>query len=184
MSSHAEPNEQTRGRLRRDRQAEVWACLQGVTDPELDESVIELNFVTKADVDPENRVHIEFRLPTYWCAANFSFLMADDMRRAVNALDWVEGVSIVLGEHMYADKINAGLASGLSFQETFGPEADGNLDDLRRTFLVKAFQRRQAALAQSSRQAGIPPASIVGLTLPELDLCRSMRMAETAAALP
>ena len=56
-----------------------------------------LNFVTKADVDPENRVHIEFRLPTYWCAANFSFLMADDMRRAVSALDWVEGVSVVLG---------------------------------------------------------------------------------------
>jgi metal-sulfur cluster biosynthetic enzyme len=131
MSGHAERNEQARSRQPRDRQAEVWACLQGVTDPELDESVTELNFVTKADVDPENRVHIEFRLPTYWCAANFSFLMADDMRRAVSALDWVEGVSVVLGEHMYADKINAGLAKGLSFQETFGAEADGNLDDLR-----------------------------------------------------
>ena len=70
-----------------DRQAQVWACLQAVTDPELDESVVELNFVTKADVDSVNRVHIEFRLPTYWCAANFSFLMADDMRRAVSALD-------------------------------------------------------------------------------------------------
>ena len=130
MSGHAERNEQARSRQPRDRQAEVWACLQGVTDPELDESVTELNFVTKVDVDPENRVHIEFRLPTYWCAANFSFLMADDMRRAVSALDWVEGVSVVLGEHMYADKINAGLAKGLSFQETFGAEADGNLDEL------------------------------------------------------
>ncbi len=61
-------------------------------------------------MDADNRVRIEFRLPTYWCAANFSFLMADDMRRAVGELDWVAGVSVVLGEHMYADQINAGLA--------------------------------------------------------------------------
>jgi metal-sulfur cluster biosynthetic enzyme len=120
MSGHAEHNEQAQSRLADDRQAddrhaEVWACLQGVTDPELDESVTELNFVTKVDVDPENRVHIEFRLPTYWCAANFSFLMADDMRRAVMALAWVKDVSVVLGEHMFADRINAGLAGGLSF---------------------------------------------------------------------
>lgn len=168
MSGHAEQNEQARSRQPRDRQAEVWACLQGVTDPELDESVTELNFVTKADVDPENRVHIEFRLPTYWCAANFSFLMADDMRRAVSALDWVEGVSVVLGEHMYADKINAGLAKGLSFQETFGAEADGNLEDLRQTFLVKAFQRRQVALLNHLIGVGHSPEIIVGLTLMEL----------------
>jgi len=168
MSGHAERNEQARSRQPRDRQAEVWACLQGVTDPELDESVTELNFVTKADVDPENRVHIEFRLPTYWCAANFSFLMADDMRRAVSALDWVEGVSVVLGEHMYADKINAGLAKGLSFQETFGAEADGNLDDLRQTFLVKAFQRRQVALLNHLIGVGHSPEMIVSLTLMEL----------------
>jgi metal-sulfur cluster biosynthetic enzyme len=168
MGGHAEQNEQTRNRQTQDRQAEVWACLQGVTDPELDESVTELNFVSKVDVDPENRVHIEFRLPTYWCAANFSFLMADDMRRAVNALDWVESVSVVLGEHMYADKINAGLAKGLSFQETFGAEADGSLDDLRQTFLVKAFQRRQVALLNHLVGVGHSPQTIVSLTLTEL----------------
>ena len=165
MTGHAEQSEQ----WVKERQAEVWACLQGVTDPELDESVTDLNFVTKADVDPENRVFIEFRLPTYWCAANFSFLMADDMRRAVSSLDWVEGVSVVLGEHMYADKINAGLAKGLSFQETFGVEADGSLDELRRTFLVKAFQRRQVALLNHLAGVGYPPETIVSLTLMELD---------------
>jgi metal-sulfur cluster biosynthetic enzyme len=137
-------------------------------DPELDESVTDLNFVTMADVDPKNRVHIEFRLPTYWCAANFAFLMADDMRRAVSALDWVEGVGVVLGEHMYADKINAGLTKGLSFQETFGAEADGSLDDLRQTFLVKAFQRRQVALLNHLIAVGHSSATIVSLTLAEL----------------
>lgn len=168
MKGGGEKADRPQNRQSHDRQAEIWACLQGVMDPELDESVTDLNFVTKADVDSENRVHIEFRLPTYWCAANFSFLMADDMRRAVDALDWVEGVSVVLGEHMYADKINAGLAKGLSFQETFGAEADGNLDDLRQTFLVKAFQRRQVALLNHLIGVGHSPETIVALTLMEL----------------
>jgi metal-sulfur cluster biosynthetic enzyme len=148
-----------------DRKAEVWRRLQTVTDPELDEPVTELEFVTRADVDADNCVHIEFRLPTYWCAANFSFLMADDMRNAVKGLPWVADVSIVLGEHMYADKINAGLAHGLNFQETFGAEADGDLDELRRTFLLKAFQRRQAALLAHLIGAGRDAAELVEMTL-------------------
>src|ERR1700686_2392123 len=168
MKGGAEKVELPQNRQSHDRQVEIWACLKGVMDPELDESVTELNFVTKADVDSENRVHIEFRLPTYWCAANFSFLMADDMRRAVKALDWVEHVNVALGEHMFADKINAGLARGLSFQETFGAEADGSLDDLRQTFLVKAFQRRQVELLNHLIGMGHSPETIVSLTLMEL----------------
>jgi metal-sulfur cluster biosynthetic enzyme len=151
-----------------DRKAEVWRRLQTVTDPELDEPVTELEFVTRADVDADNCVHIEFRLPTYWCAANFSFLMADDMRNAVKELPWVADISVVLGEHMYADQINAGLARGLTFQETFGAEADGDLDDLRRTFLLKAFQRRQAALLTHLIEAGHPAGRLVEMTLDEL----------------
>jgi metal-sulfur cluster biosynthetic enzyme len=151
-----------------DRKAEVWRRLETVTDPELDEPVTALEFVTRADVDADNCVRIEFRLPTYWCAANFSFLMADDMRNAVKDLPWVADVSIVLGEHMYADKINAGLARGLNFQETFGAEADGDLDELRRTFLLKAFQRRQAALLAHLMEAGYGAAGLVGMTLGEL----------------
>jgi metal-sulfur cluster biosynthetic enzyme len=155
-----------------DRKAEVWARLQTVTDPELDEPVTDLEFVTRADVDDENRVHIAFRLPTYWCAANFSFLMADDMRLAVGELPWVSAVNVVLGEHMYADKINAGLAQGLSFQETFGAEADGDLDDLRRIFLIKAFQRRQAALLAHLMAAGYEAEALVKITLGELGVLR------------
>ena len=150
------------------RKAEVWRRLETVTDPELDEPVTALEFVTRADVDADNRVHIEFRLPTYWCAANFSFLMADDMRTAVKDLPWVADVSIVLGEHMYADKINAGLARGLNFQETFGAEADGDLDELRRTFLLKAFQRRQAALLAHLIETGHNAAGLVEMALGEL----------------
>jgi metal-sulfur cluster biosynthetic enzyme len=151
------------------RRRQVWSCLDGVMDPELDESVTELNFVINADVGADNRVRIGFRLPTYWCAANFSFLMADDMRRAVGELPWVEGVEVVLGEHMYADKINAGLAQGLSFQDTFGEEADGDVDEVRRTFLLKAFQRRQSALLGHLLGRGLSEGTLVALTIEELE---------------
>ena len=90
MTQANEPIAAAQDRRKDDRQAQLWACLQSVTDPELDESVVDLNFITSADVDPMNRVHIGFRLPTYWCAANFSFLMADDMRRAVSALECLD----------------------------------------------------------------------------------------------
>jgi metal-sulfur cluster biosynthetic enzyme len=129
-----------------EREAEVRLALGRVTDPELDEPVTELRFIERLTVDPDGTVSIGFRLPTYWCAANFAFLMAADMQREVAALPWVRHVKVTLGEHMYAEKINHGLANGLSFQASFGNEASAELDELRRTFLIKAFQRRQEAL--------------------------------------
>ena len=148
---------------------EVWRQLATVVDPELDESVTEMNFVSRVDVDASDCVHIDFRLPTYWCAANFAFLMADDMRTAVRSLPWVKETNIVLGEHMYADKINHGVAHGLSFEDSFGDEANGNLDDVRRTFLVKAFQRRQEALIKHVMSNGASPEDITTLTMGELE---------------
>ena len=151
-----------------ERTEDVWRQLATVVDPELDESVTEMKFISNVDVDANDCVHIGFRLPTYWCAANFAFLMADDMRTAVRALPWVKSTCIVLDDHMYAEKINHGVANGLSFQETFGDEADGNLDDIRRTFLVKAFQRRQETLINHLLQSGLDAGRIVSLTIGDL----------------
>jgi metal-sulfur cluster biosynthetic enzyme len=151
-----------------DRTLDVWDRLRHVTDPELDESVTDLGFVTTVEVDAMDHVHIQFRLPTYWCAANFAFMMADDMRAAVSAAPWVRGVSVVLGEHMYADKINHGISLGLSFQESFGSEATGDLNEVRRTFLLKAFQRRQAALLNQLMAQGYTPEKLVTMILAEL----------------
>jgi metal-sulfur cluster biosynthetic enzyme len=151
-----------------DRAAQVWARLQSVCDPELDESVTELGFVTRVEVDAGGSVEIGFRLPTYWCAANFAFLMADDMRVAVAELPWVTKVTIRLGEHMYADEINRGVGAGLSFQRTFGDEASGELEDVRRIFTVKAFQRRQETLLAHLLDHGHEPAVLVRLTVAEL----------------
>ena len=145
--------------------AEVWRQLETVVDPELDEAVTDMGFISNIEVDEKNCVHIGFRLPTYWCAANFAFMMADDMRTALRALPWVEDTDIVLGEHMYADAINRGVREGLSFQDTFGDEANGDLEEVRRTFLVKAFQRRQEALINHLLKAGHTPGAIVGSSI-------------------
>ncbi len=151
-----------------EREAEVRRALARVDDPELDEPVTDLRFIEYLTVGAAGAVSVGFRLPTYWCAANFAFLMADDMRREVSALPWVTRVDVVLGEHMYADKINHGIAAGQSFQESFGEEAAGSLEELRRTFLVKAFQRRQEALLRHLRAEGLDDATLVGLSLDAL----------------
>lgn len=150
------------------RTGQVLARLDHVTDPELDEPVTELGFVTAIAIDDAGVVSVEFRLPTYWCAANFAFMMADDMRREVAVLPWVTRVEPRLGEHMYADKINHGVQNNLSFQDAFGDAAADDLDELRRTFLLKAFQRRQEALLRHLQAAGQAPEALVALSLADL----------------
>lgn len=150
------------------RESEVWHQLGTVNDPELDESVTELRFVTAVAVSPAGRVDVTFRLPTYWCAANFAFLMAEDMRLAVASLPWVTEVSVTLGEHMYAETINSGIAAKRSFQTAFGGAADGDLEAVRRTFLVKAFQRRQVALVEHLLAAGYAAETLADLSIADL----------------
>jgi metal-sulfur cluster biosynthetic enzyme len=148
-------------------EAEVWARLDLVTDPELDEPVTGLGFITAVAIE-DGRVDIGFRLPTYWCAANFAFLMADDMCRSVSALPWVRAVTVRLGEHMYAEKINAGLRAGHSFRETFGAEASEDLAKLRHTFVRKSFERRQEQLLSALQNVGYAAAVLVAMTIAEL----------------
>ena len=135
-------------RVKPDLAMQVQACLATVMDPELDESVTDLGFITEVAVQDEGGVKIGFRLPTYWCAANFAFLMADDMRRAVQTLPWVTNVEVELHDHMYAEAINQGVTDGAGFQAAFGVAAEGGLEALRRTFELKAFQRRQEAVLE------------------------------------
>ena len=162
------------------RVSEVLARLARVTDPELDEPVTELGFVTGVAVDGADRVTVGFRLPTYWCAANFAFLMADDMRREVMRLPWVRGVGVELGEHMYADTINRAMTLGLPFQEAFGAEADGNLDAVRQVFLVKSFQRRQLAVLDCLLEQGHQVAALLGAGIGPL---RALRLDAEASRL-
>ena len=57
-------------------------ALDAVIDPELDEPITDLGFVTEAVV-VEGVAAVRLRLPTYFCAANFAYLMVADAHDAV-----------------------------------------------------------------------------------------------------
>ena len=152
------------------REAEVLACLATVTDPELDEPVTDLGFVEQVTVGADGDVSIDFRLPTYWCAANFAYMMAEDMRDAVAALPWVTRVVPRLREHMCADEVNRGVAEGLAFGAAFGEAGDDDsLANLRTTFRRKAFQGRQEALLRALLAQGFDKAALVAMTVADLE---------------
>ena len=153
------------------REAEVLARLAAVTDPELDEPVTELGFVERVAVAADGAVTVDFRLPTFWCAANFAYMMAEDMRDAVARLPWVTRVTPRLREHMCAEQVNRGVAEGLSFGAAFGEagEDDHMLEDLRATFRQKAFQGRQEALLRALLAQGFGKAALCEMTLAALE---------------
>ncbi len=150
------------------RRDEVWQKLESVTDPEIDESVTSLEFLTLLEVDGEGCVRVEFRLPTYWCSPNFAFLMASDMRDAAREIPWVREVSIVLLDHFSAPLINRSVARNMDFREAFPGETDGDLAPLRRTFLGKAFERRQELILAFLKREGYAAEKLATLRLAEL----------------
>lgn len=120
---------------------EVNQQLAKVYDPELDQPLTELGFIGGVDIAGD-KVTVRFRLPTYWCAANFAYMMSSDIRERVSELPWVKRVDVLLQDHFHDEEINEGIKNGKTFLATF-PDATGSLDDLRETFRVKAFQARQ-----------------------------------------
>jgi len=109
-----------------------------VRDPELDEPVTELGFVSSCTVSNHGDVQVRLRLPTYFCAPNFAFLMVADAYDAVAAVDGVHRTEVVLDDHFASDAINSGIAARAGFAESFGSLAAGELDELRTDFVRKA----------------------------------------------
>ena len=117
---------------------QLLAALGTVRDPELDESITSLDFVGGCVVSADGDAEVRLRLPTYFCAPNFAYLMVADAYDAVAALPGVRSARVVLEDHFAADAINAGVAAGTGFAAAFDGEAVGELHDLRADFLRKA----------------------------------------------
>ena len=148
----------------------VWTQIEKVCDPELDEPVTDMHFIERVEIDGDHQVTVSFRLPTYWCSANFAFLMANDIRVHVEQLDWVSRARVQLEDHMFSDQVNTGVNTGLSFQKTFADLApDQGLDEIREKFREKAFQRRQEVLLLALRKAGWSDSRITAMTLEQLE---------------
>ncbi len=145
----------------------LWRQLEQVLDPELDESIVRLGFVTRLDWDGE-RARVALRLPTYWCSANFAYLMADGVRRALLALPEVKGVEVVVTDHFAGEELTRGVSAGKGFVEIFPEESEEELDELRRLFLVKGYLSRLLVLAEHFRATGASYETLLGARLGDL----------------
>ena len=121
------------------------------------------------------------RLPTYFCAPNFAFLMVADAYDAVSAVPGVARAEIVLDDHFAAAEINGGVAARAGFVGSFGGQAAAELDELRADFLRKAVLAGTDRVCRPLLAAGRTRPSSPGCGwatcagTPELDRLRARR---------
>jgi metal-sulfur cluster biosynthetic enzyme len=133
----------------------VLDALGTVYDPELDEPITTLRFVSSLRVDPDGDVEVVLRLPTPQCAPNFAFLMAADARRAVRRLPGVRSVAVRLEDHYTGEEINAALNRDEGFTGAFpGETEDDSLEELRLLFTRKALIARQSHVCEGLLRDG------------------------------
>ena len=148
--------------------AHVLDALETVYDPELDEPITSLRFVTSCDVSADGDVDVRLRLPTPQCAPNFAFLMAADARDAVRRLPEVREVTVVLEGHYTGREINGALNRGEAFAGAFPGETEGELEALRELFHRKALLARQSGICEQLLGAGATPEAVTALRVADL----------------
>ncbi len=146
----------------------VLGALATVRDPEIDEPLTALGFVGEVRVDGDD-VAVRLRLPTYFCAPSFAYLMVEDAREAVAALDGVGRVDVTLDDHFAAAQISAAAAGGGGLEAAFPGETAGELPRLRDLFARKALVARQARLADELLRDGRTIEELAELRLGALD---------------
>ncbi len=157
------------------------AALASVRDPELDEPITTLGFVASCVVSCDGRAVVRLRLPTYFCAPNFAYLMVADSYDAVVKVPGVTAAEVILEDHFASDAINAGVAAQAGFVKSFDGEAVAELGDLRAQFLRKAVMAGTDTVCRPLLAAGVTPEELRVLTLgavpasPELDRLRQRR---------
>jgi metal-sulfur cluster biosynthetic enzyme len=162
--------------------AQVLDALAGVRDPELDEPLTELGFVTEVAIDGD-AVAVRLRLPTYFCAPNFAYLMVSDARAAVLAVPGAGTVRVELDDHFAAAEINGAVRDDRGFAGAFPDETEGGLESLRTLFQRKAFTARQGRLCEQMLASGRELHELAAMRLAELpagpdrDRCVELRAA-------
>ncbi len=146
----------------------LLAALAAVRDPELDEPITSLGFVTSCTVSTAGEARVRLRLPTYFCAPNFAFLMVADAYDAVSALPGVRNTEVVLEDHFAAETINSGVAAQSGFVAAFDGAAVSELAGLRADFLRKAVLAGTDQVCRPLLAAGTSPARLRSLTFGEL----------------
>src|SRR5216117_989099 len=150
------------------RNGAVLAALEAVRDPELDEPITTLGFVASCTVSVGGEAEVRLRLPTYFCAPNFAFLMVADAYDSVSALPGVRTTEVVLEDHFASYAINGGVAARAGFARSFDGEAVGELHELRADFLRKAVMAGTDLVCRPLAAAGTGPSELAALTLDQV----------------
>jgi metal-sulfur cluster biosynthetic enzyme len=159
-------------------------ALETVRDPELDEPITSLGFVASCTVSADGDAEIRLRLPTYFCAPNFAYLMVADAYDAVSTLPGVRLTTVVLEDHFASDVINDGVAAQAGFVRSFDGEAVSELHELRAGFLRKAVMAGTDQVCRPLLAAGTDPAALLAMTLGEVPPSRPLaRLRERRAEL-
>ena len=149
----------------------IMHALDGVLDPELDQPITSLGFVASCEVSRDGRAMIRLRLPTYFCAPNFAFMMVADASDAVSGVPGVTAADVRLEDHFAARDINGAAPA----------RAGSDLRALRMTFARKAVLAGTDRVCRPLLAAGTGPGELAALTLadlepsPELDRLRRRR---------
>jgi metal-sulfur cluster biosynthetic enzyme len=148
--------------------AEVMAALSGVRDPELDEPITDLAFVSELEIEGD-AVSVRLRLPTYFCAPNFAYLMVADAKASVLSIPGVRRASVVLDDHHASGEINKGVNEEEGFDGAFPGETEGpDLEVLRTIFRRKSFVARQEKLCRALLAEGYSPEKLAKMRLAEV----------------
>ncbi len=166
-------------------------ALETVRDPELDEPITSLGFVASCTVSPDGKAQVRLRLPTYFCAPNFAYLMVADTYDAVSALPGVRATTVLLEDHFASDAINGGVAAQAGFARSFDGETlpydgkpGGELDQLRADFLRKAVLAGTDQVCRPLLAAGKDPAALLAMSLGDVPPSRALaRLRERRAEL-
>ncbi|BAA81254.2 hypothetical protein APE_2242.1 [Aeropyrum pernix K1] len=150
--------------------SDIVRALEAVRDPELDIPITELGLIDSITTGSGEVVEVTIRMPTYWCSPNFTYMIVEDARKALEKLVGPARVKVFLKDHHDGERITKCVNSGLRFEECYPEEAGEGLEGLRARMREKAFLARLHGLIRILLRKGLTLGELERLRLEDLEV--------------